>query len=113
VKRRAHLSAAGHLLFDGSNRCGKDAHGHLTFFRPTQPLHPQNASEIFVDASRALALSTAGKKFSGMSRQITAEHELIGAAPTTGTSFASQFSSYGPDLPQLFLHEVLQAACGL
>lgn len=76
------------------------------FFCSRELLHPQNASEIFVDASRALALSTAGEELSRLRRQVGAKHELIGAAPAAGTGLASQFSSNSPDLAQLFLHEV-------
>jgi hypothetical protein len=52
-----------------------------------------------------MALRAAGEQLSRLRGEVAPQDELVRAVPAAGTGFASQFASYGADLPQLFLHE--------
>lgn len=69
-----------------------------------ESLHPQDAAEVLVDFSRALALSASRKEFSNLRPLITSQYQLIRSAAAAGAGFAAYISANGPDSAFLFLH---------
>jgi hypothetical protein len=67
-------------------------------------LHPQDAAEVLVDFSRALALTATCEKLPHLRFHDASEHQLIRTAATVGAGLAVYISSNGPHLPWLLQH---------
>lgn len=70
-------------------------------------LHPENATEVFVDGFRTLALAASREETAAVGSDAAAKHQLILVASTEWTCFSAELSPDGPYLAQLFVHASL------
>jgi hypothetical protein len=84
---------------------GRHEHAH-DVLHDACDLHPKDAAEVFVNLSRALALTTAGKQLSDLRLLHAAEDELIIPAATARAGLAMDVSADCPDFSLLLHHGV-------
>jgi hypothetical protein len=70
-------------------------------------LHPENATEVFIDGFRPLALAASREEAAAVGSDTAAKHQLILAASTEWTCFSAELSPDGPYLAHLLVHASL------
>jgi hypothetical protein len=67
-------------------------------------LHPKHFSEIFIDVSGAVAMGASRKQCRLFRSKRRTKYDLIDVSPAGRAGFASDLSTDGSDLAELFLH---------
>ncbi len=70
-----------------------------------RPLHPQDATKIFINFFGSVALAAASEKAVGSRERVCPEYKLILLSSTKRAGLPVKFSAHGPDSSNLFVHK--------